>query len=1567
MASKNRKIVLGSSDIPDLEKYIFNFEKIFFERYQKYFDNKNPEGLNSLFKEFFPLFIGGREKKKEGGNKKIVYEKFELGQAFYSPEECKKRKTTYSAPLKIFLRLFEDDVEIDSSWVFLCNVPLMTNKAKFIINGNSKIMIGQFQKIPGAFFDVELNNDKLLESVVTKLIPSYGSWLSIYLSKNNKLYVTVDNKTKISFTTFLLCFPKEDSEEMENFRDTDKLLDFNLCPGYTLSEIFDMFYEKILIKKSGNLWELEFFILNHKNLLFDIYDKNENLLFKKNQIINDEIKSLVGRKIYINDLKGFFFAENAGDKYKIGDPVTIIKNKDEYLVYKTDKDSVILNSTDGITTRSKALEEYLESIKSKDTRISRAHISFNNRFFSSKHYSLRQEGKYRLELLFEDYEYKKKHLTLEINDLIVIAKKMIKGNIFITKDHLSFRRLRLAHDLFGVYFREALSAVQRNISKIKLNLNTSTFSWLDFFNSKDFTNAIKALFYISELCQMATDINRPNEVAQFNKCGYKGLFGKHISMDLRRLSDGREGRLDAQCSDGKEVGINSYLTAFCHINDFGEILAYLKPVKDGEIQDEILALTAYQTINCNIADPIGFKNIPKDQYVYALKDSQWVYVKKTQIHYVFLTPKQLFSCATNLIPGLQHNDTTRAVIAANMQHQAMELANPSLPVLSTGMESLLSDNVRAEQDGKVISIDNKRVIILNNNKTVSIYHLKNYESTNHQTCINYKTRLKIGDFVKANEKIIDGFSTFNGELSLGANCIVVQTTHSHTFQDAIVFSEEAAKKFSSCLIHKFSVEIIKNSGGLACNTNDIPMVSTIQTSHLNRDGIPQIGHYIKRGDILIGIVSPAKIGQAKEQDLVAQLIGEMRATYVNDSLYSTVSGFVKSIQVLHSSEYINSKDDSTKELEAFEVEKIYRDFNDTRSILIEVLKNKLKDEEIALIEKYSLIKTCLSFFFKTEESLDKFIKNESISNFFIMSKEQKSIVDLTIFIENKTFEEQATDEQKAMMENLKKVFRKKEDLDSFIQKCLNLFLPDDFVNFFKEKKSFSKLRKDYEEIINKNKNNSEVINNIFDKINELAIQTQKNVSNIIEGFDLPEGVIKMIFVEIIEYLPAVVGDKFSNRYGGKGVISKILSSEDMYFLEDGRPVDIIFSPLGVLSRMNCSQIIEVVFGNFSMLMEQRLKDLLVKYFIKHKLEKITQEKKNIIINQLKISVDNDKKWTEDLYNMEEKLLEKKSYYKKIKNLIKDDALFQEFEDLNKKKLEEKRIFIEKIRTILEKKLENQKNSFLLRINNFMEEVFTDEEMSYLLDHLKKIDFNTNDKELFLREKENIHLKIDDIFNEIKTNLELVLRKKIDNKDVLDTAIDMVENHIRFEIHSFSDFKYENIQELLEEAGFNKNAKIPIYNGKTGEKLLGTSLCGYKFMYKLIHVILTKYSARATGKNALITGKPISGGQTSGQAIGHMEQTAKRANGQAFSMLWDLFVCNNKKEGARIRDYLIRHGKLISYLFEPKKVKLFNNTEHLLAFLRALHIDVEFYLGDKKVPLEKAFMGQFKQNYIGVNQ
>ena len=1082
-------------------------------------ENRTHEGLYKVFMENFPI-------SDSRDNFILEFVDYTVDPPKYNVNECVDRGLTYSLPLKAKLRLIcndedNDDFETIEQEVFLGNIPYMTLKGSFVINGAERVVVSQLHRSPGVFFaQSKHTNGTPLYSA--RIIPFRGSWIEFATDVNNIMYAYIDRKKKFPITTLL--------RAIGYGTDKDILDIFNLSEEVTVSKSnLKSTIGRKLAARVLKTW-IEDFVDEDTGELISV-DRNEVILERDHEIQKEDIQTIID-----------------------SESNSIILHREDV---NTAEYMTIFNTLkkDSSNSEKEALEEIYRQLRNSEAPDEEtARDIIQNLFFSDKRYDLGEVGRYRINKklgINDDFETR----VLSKNDIILIVKYLITlinaKAVVDDIDHLSNRRVRTVGEQLYSQFGVGLARMSRTI-KERMNVrDNEDFKPVDLINARTLTSVINSFFGTNQLSQFMDQTNPLAEIThkrRMSALGPGGLSRERAGFEVRDVHYTHYGRLcTIETPEGPNIGLISSLCVHAKVNNMGFIETPYRKVNKGKVDmsGKAFYLTAEDEDNSYIAQANAdlkqsghFKNnLVKTRY-----EGDFPLVKGQEIKYMDVAPNQIVSVAASLIPFLEHDDANRALMGSNMMRQAVPLMRPEAPIVGTGIESRVARDSRstivAEGKGTVTYVDSHKIEIVydlnKDQKLVSFddddnrktYDLVKFRRSNQDTCVNISPIVKIGDKVSKGQVLCQGFATDNGELALGRNLkVAFMPWQGYNFEDAIVISEKVVKDdiFTSLHIEEFKLEVRDTKRGQEEFTSELPNVSDEAVKNLDENGIVVEGSNVIEGDILIGKITPkGESDPTPEERLLRAIFGDKAGDVKDASLKGppSLNGVVVGSKIFSR----QKKDKESKKLIKKELDELKQNYSKS----LNDLKNKL-------IGKFEIL-------LKSKKSKDIYHKYGDLVIKKGTSFTRKNISEKLFPADNIYYDKSSLNvpEESSLLNDI----------------VLENWTDDDKINNLVAK----------------------AVKNYIIKRNDLISIFKREIYSLEVGDELAPGIVQMAKVFVAKKRKLKVGDKMAGRHGNKGVVAKIVREEDMPFLEDGSSVDIVLNPLGVPSRMNIGQLYETALG-----------------------------------------------------------------------------------------------------------------------------------------------------------------------------------------------------------------------------------------------------------------------------------------------------------------------------------------------------------------------------------------------------
>ena len=1083
------------------------------------------KGLEEVFQTLFPI-------TSVSGNAALEYVSYELGKPGYTVQECLIQGLSYSAPLRITVRLviydretnFQDVKDVKEGEVFMGEVPLMTENGSFVINGTERVVVNQLHRSPGVFYDHDKgkthSSGKVLYSA--RIIPYRGSWLDFEFDPKDNLFCRIDRRRKIPATIILKALDMGTEEILQNFYEIDN----------------------VHVEKEGISIELIPSRLRGQTLPVDLKIKTKVIVEANKRITARHVRELEqanisSLKVADDFLIGKVLAKDVFNQ-ETGEvlipanteiDVTVIEALREskveklYCLYINELDKGPYISTtlraDPTSNRLEALVEIYRMMRpgeppTKDS----AEQLFQNLFFNPERYDLSEVGRMKFNRRLKIDSEKETPGILDIDDILGVMQGIVNirdGHDTVDDiDHLGNRRVRSVGEMTANQFRVGLIRVERAVRERLSMAEADELGPQDLINAKPVTAAIKEFFGSSQLSQFMDQNNPLSEIThkrRVSALGPGGLTRERAGFEVRDVHPTHYGRLcPIETPEGPNIGLINSFACYSRTNSYGFIESPYRKVINSKVTNEIIFLSAIDEAEHVIAQANAVLDKAgkfSDDLVPVRHNGDSALMSPERIDLMDVAPQQVVSVAASLIPFLEHDDANRALMGSNMMRQAVPVLKPEKPLVGTGFETIVAGDsgvcVVSKNNGVVENVDAARIVVRvtdskNSNNAVDIYNLTKYTRSNQNTCINQRPLVSVGDKVKFGDILADGPSVDNGELALGQNIrIAFMPWNGYNFEDSILMSEKVSREDRFTSIHIQELTCISRDTKLGSEeiTSDIPNVGEGSLGKLDECGMVYVGAEVKAGDILVGKITPKGETQlSPEEKLLRAIFGEKASDVKDTSLRvpSSINGTVIGVEVFTRDGM--EKDDRTKSIELEHLAATKKDTDDQVNIINDATRIRMVD----------ILKGA------------KVSKGPGLKKGAIISAEDLQELSLDDMLSIRAADDSTND--------------KIEDTE----KALKLYLKD-IEESFQEKKQ-----------------------------------------KIIRGHDLAPGVIKIVKVYLAVKRRIQPGDKMAGRHGNKGVISEIMPIEDMPYDNEGNPVDIVLNPLGVPSRMNVGQVLETHMG-----------------------------------------------------------------------------------------------------------------------------------------------------------------------------------------------------------------------------------------------------------------------------------------------------------------------------------------------------------------------------------------------------
>ncbi|MHB0777270.1 DNA-directed RNA polymerase subunit beta [Halomonas sp. WWR20] len=1084
-------------------------------------------GLNAAFKSVFPI-------ESFSGNAALEYVSYRFGTPAFDVKECQLRGVTYSAPLRVKVRLIIYDKEssnkaikdIKEQEVYMGEIPLMTENGTFVINGTERVIVSQLHRSPGVFFDHDKgkshSSGKLLYSA--RIIPYRGSWLDFEFDPKDNVFVRIDRRRKLPASVLLRAL------------------------GMTSEEILETFFvtSTYHIEKSGFSVELVPSRLRGETATFDILDVDGSLIVEEGRRITQkhikqmEKSGLERLDVPMEYLFGKTLAKdqvdpNTGELIcecnteitpelleKLGQAgVTSLET-----LYTNDLDcGPFISDTLKVDTTRSQLEALVEIYRmmrpGEPPTKEAAETLFHNLFFTEDRYDLSGVGRMKFNRRLRRDSDEGPGVLVN-DDILDVLKELIAirngfGDVDDI-DHLGNRRIRCVGEMAENQFRVGLVRVERAVKERLSMAESEGLMPQDLINAKPVAAAVKEFFGSSQLSQFMDQNNPLSEVThkrRVSALGPGGLTRERAGFEVRDVHATHYGRLcPIETPEGPNIGLINSLATYSHTNSYGFLETPYRKVVDRQLTDDVVHLSAIEEGDFIIAQAsatVDEGNKLVDDLVQVRHKGETTFMAPDKVTLMDVSPRQVVSVAAALIPFLEHDDANRALMGSNMQRQAVPTLRADKPLVGTGMERFVARDsgvcAVARRGGVIDSVDAKRIVVRVNEEEiiggeagVDIYNLTKYVRSNQNTCQNQRPIVRPGDVVAIGDILADGPSVDMGDLALGQNMrIAFMPWNGYNFEDSILVSERVVQEDRFTTIHIQELTCVSRDTKLGAEeiTSDIPNVGESALGKLDEAGVVYIGAEVGAGDILVGKVTPKGETQlTPEEKLLRAIFGEKASDVKDTSLRAPtgMKGTVIDVQVF-------TRDGVEKDSRALSIEQMQLD---------EVRKD--------LQETYRIAEDA------TFERLKRTLLDQPVNGGPRLKKDDR-------------LSEEYLDELPR-------------------QQWFKLRLQDETLNEL--------LAQADEQLENRRK---EMDERFEDKKRKLT-----------QGDDLAPGVLKIVKVYLAVKRRIQPGDKMAGRHGNKGVISAIMPIEDMPFDNTGEPVDVVLNPLGVPSRMNVGQILETHLG-----------------------------------------------------------------------------------------------------------------------------------------------------------------------------------------------------------------------------------------------------------------------------------------------------------------------------------------------------------------------------------------------------
>ena len=1111
--------------------------------------------LKATFQSIFPI-------ESPDGSVVLRFLDYEIGEPRFDADECRLRDFTYGAPLKVKFELQTFDVDSDTDGrtfrhskeqeIHLGDVPMMTETGTFVVNGAERVVVSQMHRSPGVFFDHDRGKKSSSGKLryAARVIPYRGSWLEFEFDTRDKIHFKVDRDVKLPVTTLLYAY------------------------GLDRESICQTLYGSRRFERMGGdgLWSspVDIEALRGTVAVRDMVDAaTGEVVVKSGQRVTER----VARRLRAND----FEAEAVDAAYlsrrpsavDVIDPATGMVLAEagaplslEFLLSRHSKEVHVLEfPEDGGFVHRMILAEfdfetrggfdrcddrvsalcqiYRVARSTEPPSLSAAEHYFEGLFQDPGRYDLSAVGRAKMNERLglsvgesaETLEEKRHLRTLQRDDVVAVVRELEALRLGLRPvddiDHLGNRRVRSVGELVDQQYRVGLMRMERAARERIKRINPNDLETLkpeDLVNARSVVSVVREFLAASQLSQFMDQTNPLSEMAhkrRISALGPRGLKRRNASFEVRDVHRTHYGRIcPIETPEGANIGLVNSFATFARVNRYGFIETPFREVRDGKVSDRVTYLSATEEKGRRIAqanEPLKSNSEFAHGDVLTREDDgeneEFKIVPKRNVDLIDVSPKQLVSVSASLIPFLENDDASRALMGSNMQRQAVPLLETEAPFVGTGMEEIVARDsgavIAARRGGVIDQVDASRIVVRVTDRLppgdlgVDIYRLRKFQRSNQNTAINQRPLVRAGERVTAGDVIADGPSTDFGELALGRNVLVAfMPWQGYNFEDSILVSERIVREdvFTSINIEEFEVVVRDTKLGPEEITRELPNVNEDAKRNLDEAGYVYVGAEVTAGDILVGKVTPkGETPMSPEEKLLRAIFGEKAADVRDTSLRLPPgeSGTVVEVRVF--TRHGVQKDYRAEQIETMEIENLGRDRADEKGILERNIAARLRE----LVKNRTLSADAPELGIQAGTKLTEAkLRGLSSRDLFSLGVGDADVM------------EQMTGLLAEHEKDIERINRRHDD------KCLKVQ----------------------------------------------------------GGDDLQAGHIKVVKVFVAVKRKLQAGDKMAGRHGNKGVISRVLPEEDMPFLADGTPVDVVLNPLGVPSRMNVGQVLETHLG-----------------------------------------------------------------------------------------------------------------------------------------------------------------------------------------------------------------------------------------------------------------------------------------------------------------------------------------------------------------------------------------------------
>lgn len=1121
--------------------------------YEQFLQAEEPEngrldqGLQSVFSSIFPI-------ADFSGSAVLEFVRYDFDFPKFDVAECRQRGLTYAAPLKVTLRLIVFDVDEDSGAksikdikeqeVYMGDMPLMTKKGTFVVNGTERVVVSQMHRSPGVFFDHDKGKTNASGKVLysARIIPYRGSWLDFEFDNKDILYARIDRRRKLPVTTMFMAL------------------------GLDAEEILSTFYQTVTCSYSNGSWHLPYSAERYSGLTIhtDLVDAETGKVLAEagKKVTARMAKSFAEKGVKVirlaeDELLGSYLAEDVVN-YETGEIYfeagEELEEKSLQLLLDAQINEInlldvshlnvgpyirnTLNIDKNSSYQSALFDIYRVMRPGEPPTVEAAELLFQNLFFNPERYDLSAVGRVKMNMRMS-LDCPDTVRVLRKEDILAVVKTLVELRDGLSEvddiDNLGNRRVRSVGELLENQYRIGLVRMERTIRERMAAVEIDTVMPQDLINAKAAAATVREFFGSSQLSQFMDQTNPLAEIThnrRLSALGPGGLTRDRAGFEVRDVHPTHYGRIcPIETPEGPNIGLINSLATFARINKYGFIESPYRKIEKGKVTKNVVYLSAMEEAKHYVAQAnssLDENDHFKDEFVVCRHAGEVLMTPREQVDLMDVSPKQLVSVAASLIPFLENDDANRALMGSNMQRQAVPLLRAEAPFVGTGMESVVARDsgaaIFAQRSGVVDQVDAMRIVVRATEEddfsgsAVDIYRLQKFQRSNQSTCVNQRPLVAVGDYIEKGEIIADGPSTDLGDLALGRNVLVAfMPWNGYNYEDSILLSERIVSDdvFTSIHIEEYEIAARDTKLGSEEITRDIPNVSEESLKNLDETGIVYVGAEVRPGDILVGKITPkGESPMTPEEKLLRAIFGEKASDVRDTSMRMPPGAFGTVVDVRVFNRHGVEKDERAIVIEREQISRLAKDRTDEQVIL----------DRSTYVRLGKMLKG------KVASSGPKGYKKGATITAKLLEEYPKSSWWQFTFAEEKT---------QLMLDNLHEQYEKAKKL---------------LEQHFKSK-----------------------------------------VEKLQRGDEMLPGVMKMVKVFVAVKRKIQPGDKMAGRHGNKGVVSSIRPVEDMPFLEDGTQVDIVLNPLGVPSRMNVGQILETHLGWACAGLGKQVRELLEEY------------------------------------------------------------------------------------------------------------------------------------------------------------------------------------------------------------------------------------------------------------------------------------------------------------------------------------------------------------------------------------